>query len=80
MLEYAERLTRSPRDAAASGVEELRSVGFGDRAILDICSVTAYYNYVNRLAEGLGLDLEDTWSAGDLTLSRQEFDDLRADS
>jgi len=76
MLDYAVRLTRSPQEAAAAGVEGLRDEGFDDRAILDICSVTAYYNHVNRLAEGLGVELEPSWGASDLTISRAEFDTL----
>jgi uncharacterized peroxidase-related enzyme len=58
MLEYAEKLTRSPIDMVESDVENLRSVGFTDRDILDIATVTAYYAYVNRIADGLGVDLE----------------------
>jgi hypothetical protein len=30
-----------------------------DRAIHDICAVTAYFNFVNRIADGLGVDLEE---------------------
>jgi alkylhydroperoxidase family enzyme len=37
----------------------LRQAGFSDAAILDINQVTAYYAYVNRLADGLGVELED---------------------
>jgi hypothetical protein len=40
----------------------LREVGFSDEAILDINQVTAYYAYVNRLADGLGVELEPIWS------------------
>ena len=58
MLEYVEKLTRSPRDMVESDVENLRSVGYTDRDILDIATVTAYYAYVNRIADGLGVDLE----------------------
>jgi len=36
-----------------------------DRAILDIAMITAYYAYVNRIADGLGVSLEDYWSRGD---------------
>jgi len=41
-------------------VNSLRSVGFTDRDILDIATVAAYYAYVNRIADGLGVQLE-TW-------------------
>ncbi len=58
MLTYVEKLTRTPSDMERSDVEALRSVGFSDRDILDIATVTAYYAYVNRIADGLGVQLE----------------------
>ncbi len=39
-------------------VEALRRQGFTDRAVHDIVQVTAYFNYINRIADGLGVDLE----------------------
>ena len=39
----------------------LRDNGFDDRSILDINMVTGYFAFVNRLADGLGVPLEDTW-------------------
>ena len=45
-------------------VNKLREVGFSDRDILDIVEVTAYYAYVNRLADGLGVTIED-WISDD---------------
>lgn len=73
MLDYAERLTRSPAAVGADDVEALRRAGFDDTAILDICQVTSYYNYVNRLADGLGVELEEPWTRGPLTLDREGF-------
>ena len=58
MLVYAEKLTRSPGAVTRADVEALREVGFGDRDVLEIAEVTAYYAYVNRIAEGLGVELE----------------------
>ncbi|MBP6469869.1 MAG: hypothetical protein KA773_05480 [Chloroflexi bacterium] len=43
-------------------VAALRAAGFSDTDILDINQVTGYYAYVNRLADGLGVDLEDFWN------------------
>ena len=54
MLDYAVKLTRSPGAVAESDVDRLRKAGFDHAGILDICQVTSYYNYVNRLADGLG--------------------------
>jgi alkylhydroperoxidase family enzyme len=42
-------------------IDELRQVGFDDRAIVDANQVVSYYNYVNRVADGLGVELEDGW-------------------
>ena len=42
-------------------IARLRAVGLTDGGILDACQVTCYYNYVNRLAEGLGVELEAYW-------------------
>jgi uncharacterized peroxidase-related enzyme len=58
MLHYAVKLTVKPSSVKDSDVQELRDKGFTDRAILDICQITAYFNFVNRLAEGLGVELE----------------------
>lgn len=58
MLAYVEKLTRAPASITADNIETLRHVGFDDAAILDICQVAAYYAFVNRLADGLGVELE----------------------
>jgi uncharacterized peroxidase-related enzyme len=58
MLSYAERLTRAPADIDSVDIDGLRAVGFSDRDILDIAEVTAYFAYVNRIADGLGVAVE----------------------
>lgn len=78
MLEYAVKLTRAPATLGSTDVEGLRAAGFDDHAILDICQVTSYYNYVNRLADGLGVELEASWTPEELTLSEEEFRSLKA--
>ncbi|MGB0953042.1 MAG: hypothetical protein ACPG31_07440 [Planctomycetota bacterium] len=55
---YAEKLTRTPQDMVEKDVEALRAAGWSDLEIHDACQVVAYFNYVNRLADGLGVDLE----------------------
>ncbi len=64
MLDYTAKLTRAPGDMREADVAALRAQGFSDRAILDIAQVTAYYAYVNRIADGLGLALEAYWAEG----------------
>jgi uncharacterized peroxidase-related enzyme len=59
MLDYALALTRTPDAITAEQVGALRAAGFDDRAIHDICAVVAYYAFVNRIADGLGVELEE---------------------
>jgi uncharacterized peroxidase-related enzyme len=60
ILGFARRLTLAPADDTRDDVELLRADGFSDRAILDVTLVTAYFNFVNRIASGLGVELEGT--------------------
>lgn len=62
MLTYAEKLTIQPWDMVKADVLQLREAGFSDSAILDINQVTGYYAFVNRLADGLGVEPEDFWN------------------
>ncbi len=61
MLEYVAKLTLEPWNMVEDDVINLREKGFSDEAILDICQVAGYYAFVNRLADGLGVELEDYW-------------------
>ncbi|HEV8622281.1 MAG TPA: peroxidase-related enzyme [Actinomycetota bacterium] len=58
ILDYAEKLTRTPAAVGREDVEALRRVGFSDADVLHIAEVTAYYAFVNRIADGLGVELE----------------------
>jgi uncharacterized peroxidase-related enzyme len=51
-------LTRSPAAIRRQDVETLRKHGLTDRAILDVVEVVAYFNYINRVADALGIDPE----------------------
>ncbi len=59
MLEFAEQLTRHPATMQEADVSQLRQLGFVDEAILDIVNITGYFNHINRVADALGVDLED---------------------
>ena len=65
MLSYAEKLTLTPSETTSADVDALRAVGFSDRDILDIAEVVAYYAYANRIADGLGVEVEP-WVMEDL--------------
>ena len=58
MLRFAELVTRTPGATGSDDVDALRAVGFADRDVLDIVEVIAYYAYVNRIADGLGVTVE----------------------
>ncbi len=64
MLEYAVKLTLEPWKMVKVDVEKLRHVGFTDADILDINQITGYFAFVNRLADGLGVELESFWEDG----------------
>lgn len=55
MLDYAAKLTRDPAAMTAADVDGLRSAGFDDRGILQINLIASWFNYINRVADGLGV-------------------------
>jgi len=60
LADYASKLTATPAKMTSADVQALRGAGFTDRAIHDAAQVAAYFNYINRIADGLGVDLEET--------------------
>lgn len=61
LVGYAEKLTRDPATMVESDLTPLRDAGLSDRDIVDLNQVVAYFNYVNRIADGLGVELESYW-------------------
>ena len=65
---YAEQLTRTPRETGPEVIEELRSKGLDDRSIHDATQIIGFFNYINRMADALGVELEDfvrNWGEAD---------------
>lgn len=58
LMEFAEKLTRTPWAMDPADLDRLRGQGFSDEMILDAVQVIAYFNYINRIADALGVDLE----------------------
>lgn len=58
MLEYVAKLTLRPAQVQREDVEALRAVGFDDVAILQINLIASWFNYINRVADGLGVGRE----------------------
>jgi uncharacterized peroxidase-related enzyme len=55
MLDYVARLTREPARVSPEDLDRLRQAGFDDRAILQINLIASWFNYINRVADGLGV-------------------------
>jgi len=59
MLSYALKLTTSPSQVSDEDIQELKDVGYSDRDILDMNLIASYFNFVNRVALGLGVDCNE---------------------
>jgi uncharacterized peroxidase-related enzyme len=58
LAKFAELVTRTPSAVRRQDVETLRKHGLADRDVLDAVEVISYFNYINRVAEALGVDPE----------------------
>lgn len=58
MLGYVEKLTKNPVSLWRDDMEALRQVGFDDTAILQITLIASFFNYINRVADALGVGRE----------------------
>ncbi len=56
MLDYAVKLTKTPDKITEADIRWLRQCGFTDKSILDINLIVSYFNFVNRVALGLGVE------------------------
>jgi uncharacterized peroxidase-related enzyme len=63
MLDFAVKLTATPHAMTREDVESLRTAGFSDAAIHDVVQVTGLFACYNRLADGLGIELEPGWAS-----------------
>ena len=68
IVRHAEKLTSAPAAMTESDLGELRAVGLSDRDILEVTLITAYFNFVNRVALGLGV----TFSVDEVSGYRDE--------
>ena len=61
LLGYARKLTREPASCRREDVDALRAAGASDVEIHATVQVAAYFNYINRLADALGVEAERDW-------------------
>ena len=64
IVRYAEKLTTAPNAMTESDLGELRAEGLSDKDILDLTLIVGYFNFVNRIAVGLGVDFTDDEKSG----------------
>jgi uncharacterized peroxidase-related enzyme len=62
LCDFAVKLTRAPSSVGQADAEELRHHGWDDTAIHDAIQVISYFNYINRVAEGVGVEDEPEWA------------------
>jgi alkylhydroperoxidase family enzyme len=55
MLDFVVRLTEAASKLTPEDLDRLRAVGFDDRAILQITLIASWFNYINRVADALGV-------------------------
>ena len=60
-MRYAVKLSLWPWNVTESDIQKLREVGLSDRDIVDANQVVSYFAYANRVTDGLGVELEETW-------------------
>ncbi len=63
LCEFAEKLSLRPSAMQRKDLESLRSAGLGDEEVLDTVQVVSYFNYINRIADALGVDPEPEMEA-----------------
>ena len=58
MLDYVVKLTKDATKCSKDDIEGLRAAGFDDRGILQITLIASWFNYINRVADALGVGRE----------------------
>lgn len=64
MLDYVVKLTKDATECSPDDIARLRAAGFDDRGILQITLIASWFNYINRVADALGVGRD--WSAANL--------------
>jgi uncharacterized peroxidase-related enzyme len=61
LCDFAVRLTHQPGSMDETQIALLREQGWSDSAIHDAIQVVSYFNYINRIAEAVGVEAEPEW-------------------
>jgi uncharacterized peroxidase-related enzyme len=62
LCDFAVTLTHQPASIGEEHIARLREDGWSDAAIHDAVQVVSYFNYINRVAEGVGVEDEPEWA------------------
>lgn len=58
LLDYAVKLTKNPREVGRGDLDALRKLGYTDEQLVDAVQCIGYFNFINRVLDGLGVDPE----------------------
>ena len=58
LLDYAVKLTKDPRAVGRGDLDALREIGYTDEQLVDAVHCIGYFNFINRVLDGLGVDPE----------------------
>ncbi len=62
LCDFAVKVTRAPATISAADIQALQPYGLDDAAIHDAIQVIAYFNYINRIADAVGIEDEPNWT------------------
>ena len=71
VLDYTEKLTLRPSEMVEEDVEKLRRFGWSDNQILEVVHIVGYFNYINRVVDGLGCEWEEEMKRNNLMLTKK---------
>jgi uncharacterized peroxidase-related enzyme len=61
LCDFTVRVTRQPSGVGQEDIQQLRDEGWSDAAIHDAIQVVSYFNYINRVADAIGIEDEPDW-------------------
>ena len=62
MLDFAWKLTLQQSECTEDDVQQLRQAGWSDEAIVDIVGIVGFFNYITRVADALGVELNPEYA------------------
>jgi uncharacterized peroxidase-related enzyme len=63
LCDFAVKLTHAAAQTEQADIDALRAVGLSDTDVSDAIQVIGYFNYITRVADGVGIDDEPEWAS-----------------